>query len=213
MMSPDHLADGSRVRTPWLMVNALGLYVFVMYGITYYAISAAAPRMAADLGVAPSTILGLLSGALLLTALLAPVYGLWIDRLGAGPVLLFGALARVGALVAMALAPDLPAFILALRDPRQRRSRALWHPRLCNMARSSWHGPAHGIGRRSLRPRVGIGARQRGQRRHDVRDDGSTFCGMLRRARTAPALILRTTSRCKRPVLPTVPFNPLDHAD
>ena len=194
MTSPDHLAEGSRVRTPWLMVNALGLYVFVIYGITYYVISAAAPRMAADLGVAPRRRIGrnarcsVVAHDLALRRSYSDECGRVCDHIRC----------RGGS---------------GLRDPRQRRSRALGHPQLCNMARSSWHGPANGIGRRSLRPRVGIGACRRGQRRHDVRDDSGTFCGMLRRARMGPTLSLRTASRCKRPALPTAPFKPLDHAD
>lgn len=114
MTSSDSVANGTRVRSPWWLINALGLYVLLMYGIAYYAISTAAPRMAADFGVAPSSILGLFSSALLLTAPLAPLYGRWMDRFGAGMVLLLGSLARVGALIAMAIASDLAVFIAAL---------------------------------------------------------------------------------------------------
>lgn len=114
MTTPHSVVENRRVSSPWWMVNALGLYVLLMYGIAYYAISTAAPHMAADLGVGPSTILGFFSGALLLTAPLAPLYGRWMDRFGAGVVLLVGALARAGALVAMAIASDLVVFIAAL---------------------------------------------------------------------------------------------------
>jgi len=107
------LAEGMRSHNAW-RAHALGLYVLLMYGIAYYAISTAAPRMATDFGVATSTILGIFSGALLLTAPLAPLYGRWMDRFGAPLVLLVASLARACALVAMAYAPHLAVFVAAL---------------------------------------------------------------------------------------------------
>jgi len=40
-----------------LAVNGLGLYAMLMYGITYYAVTTAAPRMAAEFGY-PGSALG-----------------------------------------------------------------------------------------------------------------------------------------------------------
>lgn len=100
----------------WWAFNGLGLYVLLMYGITYYALTTAAPRMATDFAIPVSAIFGLFSAALLATAFLAPRYGRWTDHFGAARVLLAGALLRAVALALMALAPDVwwfaAAFIL-----------------------------------------------------------------------------------------------------
>ncbi|MGE0421620.1 MAG: MFS transporter [Reyranellaceae bacterium] len=94
-------------------VNGLGLYVLLMYGITYYAVSTAAPRVATGFGVPVSAIFALLTASLLLTAFLAPFFGRWTDRIGAASVLTIGALVRSAALAAMALAPDYWIFAAA----------------------------------------------------------------------------------------------------
>lgn len=98
---------GQTLRSPltWA-VNGLGLYVLLMYGITYYAISTAAPRIAASFDVPVSAIFGLLTVALLLTATIAPWLGRWTDKIGGAMVLMIGAVVRTAALVAMALAPN-----------------------------------------------------------------------------------------------------------
>lgn len=87
-------------------VNGLGLYVLLMYGVTYYAVSTAAPRIAATHDVPVSAIFGLLTVSLLLTASLAPRFGRWTDQCGAAAILAVGAVVRLAALAAMALAPD-----------------------------------------------------------------------------------------------------------
>lgn len=94
-------------------VNGLGLYVFLMYGITYYAVSTAAPRIAATHDVPVSAIFGLLTASLLLTALLAPRFGRWTDQRGAAAILAAGAIVRLLALAAMALAPEFWSFAAA----------------------------------------------------------------------------------------------------
>lgn len=101
------------VAQSWL-VNALGLYVLVMYGATYYAISTAAPRIASDLGVSASLIFAAFSLALLFSAALAPRWGRWVDQAGAARSLLLGAVVRAAAVAAMALAPEIWSFFLAL---------------------------------------------------------------------------------------------------
>lgn len=94
-------------RLGWLAFNGLGLYVMLMYGIAYYAISTTAPRMAEEFGIPVSGVFGLLSGALLATAVMAPRYGRWSDRFGAARVLLAGAVLRSAALACVAMAPDI----------------------------------------------------------------------------------------------------------
>lgn len=100
-------------KARWL-AHGLGLYVLIVYGVTYYAIGAAAPLMAKDLGATTSAIFAILGGALLLNALAAPRIGRFVDRIGAGPVLLGGAVMRAVAVFALALAPEIWTFALAL---------------------------------------------------------------------------------------------------
>lgn len=106
----DHAAPNAR----WSAFHALGLYVVLMYGIAYYAITTAAPSIALEFGIPVSAIFGLFSAALLATAFLAPRYGRWTDRFGAARILLVGALFRATALALMALAPDFWWFAIAL---------------------------------------------------------------------------------------------------
>lgn len=97
-----------------LAVNGLGLYVLLMYGITYYAVTATAPLMAREFGYPPSAIFAVITTSLLVTAVLAPRLGQLTDRIGPSSVLLIGALARSAMLAGMALAPEALSFALAL---------------------------------------------------------------------------------------------------
>lgn len=102
-------------RSVWWAINGLGLYVMLMYGITYYAITTSFPRIAGEFAVPVSTLFGLITIGLIVTAILAPYIGRLTDRLGASRIILFGAIARAIALTFMALAPDLWLFaIMAL---------------------------------------------------------------------------------------------------
>jgi predicted MFS family arabinose efflux permease len=102
---------------PNAVSNALGAYVTLMYGIAYYAVTTAAPRMAADFGVDTADVFGLLSIGLLLSALFSPAVGRWIDRVGAKRALIVGAVARACVLAGLAFTPDFwsfaPVFVAA----------------------------------------------------------------------------------------------------
>lgn len=113
---PDKLESRSahtRHSTRWVS-GALGIYVLLMYGIAYYGITAAAPHIAGELSVQTSSIFAVFSVAWLGSAMLAPHYGRWIDRVGAAKVLLMGALLRALVLAVMALAPNFYLFVAAL---------------------------------------------------------------------------------------------------
>jgi MFS family permease len=97
---------------PGAVAHALGAYVMLMYGIAYYAVTTAAPRMAADLGIDTAGVFGLLSIGLLLSALVSPPVGRWIDRAGAKRALILGAVARAGVLACLAVAPEFWSFAL-----------------------------------------------------------------------------------------------------
>lgn len=101
----EHISTKKTARRSWAF-NGLGLYVLLMYGIAYYALTTAAPRIAAEFAVPVSAIFAMFSMALLATAFLAPLYGRWTDRYGAARILLAGALLRALALALMALAPN-----------------------------------------------------------------------------------------------------------
>ncbi|MFN3746489.1 MAG: MFS transporter [Hyphomicrobiaceae bacterium] len=112
-MAETQVGEPSKHPNIWWISSGLGLYVLLMYGITYYAVTTAAPRIAAEFSVPVSTIFAMFSAALLGTALLAPRYGRWTDQLGAARILLAGALLRAVALALMALAPNILLFVLA----------------------------------------------------------------------------------------------------
>lgn len=96
------------------VINGLGLYVMLMYGITYYAVTTAAPRMAAEFGYPASSIFAVLTVGLLVTAALASRLGRLTDRIGASTVLLLGALLRAVLLAGMALSTEAVSFAIAL---------------------------------------------------------------------------------------------------
>lgn len=95
-------------------INGLGLYVMLMYGITYYAVTTAAPRMAADFGYPASSIFAVITIGSLVTAALAPRLGRLTDHVGAATMLLTGASLRAALLAGMALAPEAAIFAVAL---------------------------------------------------------------------------------------------------
>lgn len=113
-MSVEVPAATSRSWASDPVVHGLGIYALAMYGVTYYAIGAAAPVMARDLGTTTSAIFAVLGAALIGSAIAAPRIGRLVDRIGAGPVLLWGGAARAASVAAMAAAPDIWSFAVAL---------------------------------------------------------------------------------------------------
>jgi MFS family permease len=99
---------------PLWLSSALGVYALMMYGVAYYAIGTAAPAMAKEFGIATSAIFAMFSIGLLLNAALAPWVGKLIDRVGAGRVLLIGAVARACAILAMAFSIDVVTLLAAI---------------------------------------------------------------------------------------------------
>lgn len=94
--------------------HILGIHTLVMYGITYYAIGAAAPMMARNFGVATSSVFIVLGAALVAHAMIAPQAGRAIDRHGAGRFLLIGTVVRVTGLLVLASASHVAVFFAAL---------------------------------------------------------------------------------------------------
>ncbi|MGO6818751.1 arsenite efflux MFS transporter ArsK [Rhizobium leguminosarum] len=101
-------------RPPVAAIVALGLTQIIGYGSLYYSFSILAPDMARDLGWSSEWIFGVLSAALLIGGLAAPLMGTWIDRFGAGRIMTSGSAIAAAALVACAFAPGRIAFVAAL---------------------------------------------------------------------------------------------------
>ena len=93
-----------------LSVAALGATQIIGYGTLYYSYSILAPRVAAELAWSQQWVFGILSVALLGSALLSPVAGHWADRFGAGRLMTFGSVAAAAALLICAISPGRVGF-------------------------------------------------------------------------------------------------------
>ncbi|WP_172691179.1 arsenite efflux MFS transporter ArsK [Rhizobium rhizogenes] len=104
----------STERPPVAAILALGLTQIIGYGTLYYSFSILAPDMARDLNWPSEWIFGALSAALLIGGLAAPTMGKWIDRFGAGRIMMAGSATAAAALVACALSSGKVAFVFTL---------------------------------------------------------------------------------------------------
>jgi len=107
MRSPD-------VKTPALIIWALGLSQIIGYGTLYYSFAILAEDAAQSFGWPVAWLYGSFSVALLIGGLVAPAVGRRIDRQGAGKVMAVGSLLSAAALLAMAFAPDGMTFTVAI---------------------------------------------------------------------------------------------------
>ena len=87
-------------------IAGLGLAQTIAWASSYYLPAMLAVPMARDLGVAPATVFGALSAALLISAALGPLAGRLIDRHGGRPLLILTSLLFAAGLGALALAQD-----------------------------------------------------------------------------------------------------------
>lgn len=95
-----------------LVVPILGLGQIVAFASSYYLLGVLADPMARGLGLLPSHLFAALSAAFLVSAVLTPSAGRWIERRGGRRVLLWGHVAFAAALLTMAAATR-PAVALA----------------------------------------------------------------------------------------------------
>jgi MFS family permease len=91
----------------------LGIAQLVSWGVLYYAYVALAPSIASSVGVSRWTVACAFSASLAICGLLARVVGRKLDRVGARPVLLVGAILTPLALVALAVADSVWALWVA----------------------------------------------------------------------------------------------------
>lgn len=103
-----------QARAPAAVIWALGLTQIIGYGTLYYSFSALAPSMALDFGWSEEWVYGVLSGALLIGGLVAPISGSWADRFGAARVMVWGSIAAALSLVVCALSPNGVSFVAGL---------------------------------------------------------------------------------------------------
>jgi MFS family permease len=94
-------------------VIGLGVSQCLNWGVLYYAFTVLVLPVSKELSVGPWTVTGAFSLALLMSALLAPLIGTWIDR-GAGPLLMeAGGWTGAALLAAWALVPGVPMLFAA----------------------------------------------------------------------------------------------------
>jgi MFS family permease len=96
------------------VVWLLGSSQIVGYGTLYYSFAILAGSAARSLGWPDSWLYGAFSVGLLLGGLIAPEVGRRMDRHSAGAVMTLGGVAASAALLAAALAPNGPAFAIAI---------------------------------------------------------------------------------------------------
>jgi MFS family permease len=94
-------------------VTALGIVQILAWGSSYYLLAVLAAPIARDTGWSLAWIVGALSLGLLVEGLVSPLVGDAIERYGGRPVLAVSALLLAAGLATLALAPNLPVFVMA----------------------------------------------------------------------------------------------------
>jgi MFS family permease len=97
-----------------LVIWALGVTQIIGYGSLYYSFTILSPLIGAEFDWPPEWVFGALSLSLLAGGLFAPAAGRAFDRYGAARMMALGSVAVSAMLVAAALAPNGPAFAVAL---------------------------------------------------------------------------------------------------
>lgn len=101
-------------RRSLAIVAALGLTQIIGYGTLYYSFSILAPGMAQDVGLSREAVFGTFSVALLGGGLAAPFMGRWMDRFGAGRIMVLGSALCAFLLLACAWSPTAWFFVGAV---------------------------------------------------------------------------------------------------
>jgi MFS family permease len=110
---PGEPHTGSAVRSPRVVVPALGIVQILMWGSTFYLLAVLAPAIVADTGWSFRWVIGGVSIGLLVGGAASPRVGRLIDQYGGRPVLAFSAVATAAAFLVMGLAPSLPVYVFA----------------------------------------------------------------------------------------------------
>jgi MFS family permease len=113
---------------PWGATLLVGIGQFASWGALYYSYAALAPSLAAGIGVPRRTVALAFSVTLLVAGLAARAVGRWLDRGGARPVLLAGAVLGPAALLAIASAGDGVTLWIAFLALGLAHAHALYEP-------------------------------------------------------------------------------------
>jgi MFS family permease len=92
-------------------VTALGVAQVISWGTLYYSISVLGPAMCAELGVSEPLLFGAFTGGLLVSGVLAPTAGRFIDSKGGRAVMSVGSIVAALSLIVLAAAPNREVFI------------------------------------------------------------------------------------------------------
>ncbi|HEX4260036.1 MAG TPA: MFS transporter [Acetobacteraceae bacterium] len=98
---------------PRRLAAVLGIVQVLAWATTYYLPAIIAGPVAHSFGQSRTVVLGAFSWALVVSGLISPLVGRWIDRSGGRVVLATGALLQAAGLVALAASPSLAAWYAA----------------------------------------------------------------------------------------------------
>ncbi len=101
-----------RTRTyyGWSIVGALAVTELISFGVLYYAFSALLVPMQRELGWSLTVLSGGFSVALLVSGLVAPLVGQWLDRRGARLLMTTGSITATGAVLAWSRVETIPGY-------------------------------------------------------------------------------------------------------
>lgn len=91
---------------PWQLTLGLGFAQLLAWGSTYYLPAILAQPISREFGISNNVVFGAFSAALIVSALLGPLIGRRIDRLGGRHVLSASSLFFAGGLAALGVAPN-----------------------------------------------------------------------------------------------------------
>jgi MFS family permease len=111
----------------------------VSWGVLYYAFAVLAPSIAADTGWSLSATTAAFSAGLVVSAVVGIPAGRWLDRVGPRPVMTVGSAIGVPAVLGIALAPGLAAFVAAWVIAGVAMAGTLYPPAFAAVTR--WWGP------------------------------------------------------------------------
>lgn len=94
----------------WSIVGALSLTELISFGVLYYAFSALLVPMQRELGWSLTVLSGGFSVALLVSGLVAPLVGHWLDRRGARLLMTTGSIIATGAVLAWSRVETIPGY-------------------------------------------------------------------------------------------------------
>ncbi|HEU5316387.1 MAG TPA: MFS transporter [Chloroflexota bacterium] len=128
------MAGGARYYG-WTIAWALGATTTVSWGILFYAFSVFLRPMEADLGWTRAELSGAFTIALVVSGLVAPIAGRWIDRHGARALMTGGSILGTLLLLAWAAVRSLPPFYLVWTGIGVAMACTLYDPAFAVLAR------------------------------------------------------------------------------